>query len=85
MCINLVVYLFYIICSSVLFVMGIIGANDDSCKYVLTFEFIYFIGTVSYWSRIAMSCYMNLRYSRPFDECKEQFVKLFSNSEQTQS
>ena len=32
-----------------------------------------------------MSCYMNLRYSRPFDECKEQFVKLFSNSSHTRS
>ena len=30
--------------------------------------------------RVFASCYMNIRYSRPFEECKKKFVLVFCDN-----
>ena len=83
MCINLLVYIISICFYALMFSLSVMKGYKQNCAWALLSDFVFCLAQVTFFSRIAMSCYMNLRYSRPFDECKKQFVMLFSNSSQT--
>ena len=47
------------------------GEEQASCQYILAERFIYMGATTTNLFRVGATCYMNLKFSRPFDECKE--------------
>ena len=85
MCANLFVYIISILFYACIFTLSVYDINDNSCKMVLISALIYCGSQVTFLMRIVTSCYMNLRYSRPFEECKMQFVMFFSNNADTRN
>ena len=85
MCANLFVYIISILFYACVFTLSVMTIDDNSCKMVLISALIYCGSQVTFLMRIAISCYMNLRYSRPFEECKMQFVMFFSNNADTRN
>ena len=85
MCANLFVYIISILFYASIFTISVFTIGDKSCKIVLIKSLIYCGSQVTFLMRIAVSCYMNLRYSRPFEECKMQFVMFFSNNAETRN
>ena len=79
MCINLIIYIISILAYSSVFSLVVAFGTSLECKAVISQDIVYCFSQMSFCSRILISCYMNLRYSRPFDECKRQFVLLFSS------
>ena len=85
MCANLFVYIISILFYAVVFTISMFAIDEENCKLVLISALIYCGSQVTFLTRIGISCYMNLRYSRPFEECKMQFVMFFSNNAHTRN
>lgn len=78
---NLSAYIFAIIITAIVFGLSLVENEDEytirMCKIELSLSYTYIFVNISSLLRISASCYMNLRYSRPFEECKKQFVIVF--------
>ena len=55
-------------------------SNSAECRVSISSEVVYVCVQLAKLGRVSASCFMNLRYSRPFDECKKEFVKVFCNN-----
>ena len=73
MILNMIAYISAIVITVCLFVIAakISISESPSCELLLAQNVIYALTTVTYFLRVSASCYMNLQYSRPFDECKK--------------
>jgi len=55
--------------------------TEKTCRLNLASSWVYLLAQVSMGLRACISCYMNMRYSRPFEQTKKQFVQVFGSDE----
>ena len=80
MCVNLIVYIISIIAYAGIFTLVLVYGTSYDCQKVIAQDLVYSFTQMTFCSRIIVSCYMNLRYSRPFEEVKKQFVLMFTSN-----
>ena len=82
---NLAAYIFAIIVTCLEYVLSFVVEDDDysiqMCRKQMTLTYTYILVNISSILRISASCYMNLRFSQPFKNLKQQFVIVFCSDE----
>ena len=86
LCANLTAYIFAILVTGLEYSMSQVvenntGNSTKDCREQLVMTYAYILVNIASLMRISASCYMNLRYSQPFDECKKKFVIVFCSDE----
>ena len=84
--INLSAYILAVVLLSVETVLAFFSEYSmvQSCQLSAAVNYFYMGSQVVQMLRVFASCYMNLRYSRPFEECKKMFVLVFCDNNSLQ-